>query len=518
MRYRARMAPPLLRRLITWSTLTALVCASLPVASSRAAILSKAEERKIGKKVLGQVRRASVVFDDPYLEAYLKTIGDTVGKAMGAHEFEMEFYVVADGNINAFAVPGGYIFVTSEAILNCADESELAGVIAHEMGHVEGRHIAYRAQNAGRVNAATVAAVLAGIFLGSPQLAAAATTFALAGAQAKMLQYSRFDEEDADRRAVRALQPSGYDAWGLVRFMETLRRTTPTPDGVPAYLFTHPLPENRTAYLSASLRDTPRLPVQGEQLEGLWRAQARVLVADPRPWDVGLYRDRVRKHPSSTSAHLGLALLLRKQGQFEEAVAELQRAERLAPGDPEAFHELAATRLRQGRVEEGLGLLEALRRDGVANPAVLRDLGWAYLESDRGPEALAVYDQLQATGARWQELPYYRGLALGKAGRPGEGHAELGRYHRETGRRDLARRQFTIALELLPEGPEKEAVRAELGALDRDPEDTDTPPRSAPRELPAAAGAAPRLYFGGPLWYGPPGISRPRKDPRPPWR
>ncbi|HSH69237.1 MAG TPA: M48 family metalloprotease, partial [Deferrisomatales bacterium] len=422
------MSPPF-RRLAVWLTLAALCCATLPSPPARAAIMSKAEERKIGKKVLGQVRHSSVVLDDPYLEAYLKSIGDTFSKAMGAGEFAMEFYVVADPAINAFAVPGGYIFVTSTTILTSNDESELAGVIAHEMGHVEGRHIAYRAEKAGRVNVATAAAVLAGIFLGSPELAVAATSFALAGAQAKLLQYSRFDEEDADRRAVRALQSSGYDAWGMVRFMETLRKTTPTPDGIPAYLFTHPLPANRTAYLSASLRDAPQVAPQAEQLERLWRAQARVLVGDPRPWGMGLFQERVRDHATSPAAHLGLALLLRKQGQFEEAVAELQQAERLAPGDPEAFHELAATRLRQGRVGEGLALLEALRRDNAAGPAVLRDLGWAYLETERGAEALAVYDQLRETNARWQELPYYRGLALGKAGRAGEGYAELGRYH-----------------------------------------------------------------------------------------
>ena len=483
MRYLDCMLPPLLRRLAVWLTLAALCCASLPTPPAWAAIMSKAEERKIGKRVLGQVRRSNAVLDDPYLEAYLKGIGDTIGKAMGAREFEMEFYVVADLGINAFAVPGGYIFVTSEAILNCADESELAGVIAHEMGHVEGRHIAYRAENAGRVNIATVAAVLAGIFLGSPELAAAATSFALAGAQTKMLQYSRFDEEDADRRAVRALQPAGYDAWGLVRFMETLRKTSPTPDGIPAYLFTHPLPENRTAYLSASLRDTPQVAAPAEQLESLWRAQARVLVSDPRPWGMGLFQERVRDHATSVAAHLGLALLLRKQGQFEEAVTELQQAERLAPGDPEAFHELAATRLRQGRVVEGLALLEALRRDNVAGPAVLRDLGWAYLETGHGAEALAVYDQLRETSPRWRDLLYYRGLALGKAGRPGEGHAELGRFHASEGQRDLARRQFTAALQLLPDGTEKDAVRAELEALDRDPQDADPRPQGAPRQL-----------------------------------
>lgn len=481
MRYGAPMRAPVPRRLTVWLILAALCGALLPFPHAHAALISKAEERKIGKRVLGQVRAASTVLDDPYLEAYLKRIGDRIRTSMGAQEFEMQFFVVADPSINAFAVPGGYIFVTSGAVLNCADESELAGVIAHEMGHVEGRHIAYRAENAGRINAATVAAVLAGIFLGRPELAAAATTFALAGAQTKMLQYSRADEEDADRRALRALPAAGYDGWGLVRFMETLRKTTPTPDGIPTYLFTHPLPENRTAYLSASLRDTAQVVASPEQRDGLWRAQARVLVADPRSWGHALFQERVEKHPASTGAHLGLALLLRKQGQFEPAVNHLRQAERLSPGDPEAFHELAVTRVRQGRIDEGIGLLEALRRDAVAGPAVLRDLGWVYLETGRGEEALAVYDQLREVTPAWSELSYYRGLALGKAGRAGEGHAELGRYHAGRGQWALARRHLTAALEQLPEGPEKDAVRREIETLGQEPADDDWPAKDPPR-------------------------------------
>ncbi|GAB6061364.1 M48 family metalloprotease [Deferrisoma palaeochoriense] len=430
--------------------------------------LTRAEERKLGERVVAQVRREFRVLDDPYLDGYLRDVGTRVARAMGADTFDLRFHVVADPRINAFAVPGGHVFVTSQTILSCADEAELAGVIAHEIGHVEGRHIAHRMEKAAKVNLGAMAAVLAGAFLGNPKAGAAIATFGVAGAQAKMLQYSREDEEDADRRAARALVAAGYDPWGLVRFMETIRRSSPTPEGVPAYLFTHPLPENRSVYLADLIPPGTELPPPDP--DRLWRAQARVLVEDPRPWGEDLFRQRTREAPGRPASWLGLALLLRERGLYEEALDALGKAEALAPGDPEILHERAATWLRQGRTDEAVSLLERLRSEGRATAPALRDLGWAYLEAERGEDALAVYDELARLDPGWEELPYYRGMALGKAGKLGEGHALLGDYYREKGRPDLAARHYRQALEHLPPGERRAEVEEALRSLrDRRP-------------------------------------------------
>ncbi len=427
-------------------------------------LVTRAEERKIGRRVVAEVRREFRIIDDPYLEAYLEGIGTRLARAMGAREFELSFQVVADPRINAFAVPGGYIFVTSQTILACRDESELAGVIAHEIGHVEGRHLAHRVEKSAKVNLAAMAAILASAFLGNPKAGAALGTFALAGAQTKMLRYSREDEEDADRRAVRALLAAGYDGWGLVRFMETLRRESPSPEGVPAYLFTHPLPENREAYLASVLPPPVKAPGRGS-LEGLWRAQARVLVQDPREWGERLLRERTREHPDSPAAWLGLALLQRKAGRYDDALSSLARAGSLAPGDPEIVHEKAAILLRQGRRDQAVALLEGLRQGGEAPLPALSELGWIYLEADQGEKALGVYDEIARRFPGWEKLGYYRGMALGKAGREGEGHAALGDYYRDRGRPDLAARHYRIALERLPEGTLRDQVRKRLAEL-----------------------------------------------------
>lgn len=430
------------------------------VGGGSAGLLSKAEERKVGEQVVEDVRQQFRILEDPYMELFLRRMGKRLAEPLEPQPFETDFHVVADSRINAFAVPGGHIFLTSETVLLAHDESELAGVVAHEMGHVEGRHIAHRMQKATRANLAAMAAILAGAFLGaaSPQAGAAIATFGMAGAQTKMLQYSREDEEDADRRAVRDVVAAGYDGWGLVRFMETIQRQSPAPEGVPAYLFTHPLPENRAAYLAASLPPPPAAPPDAAALGPLWRVQARVLVQDPRSWGLATFEQRVSEHPESADARLGLALLQRAQGRYDEAQKTLEVAARLAPRDPEILHEQAATRLRQGSVAAAQETLEKLRAEGLASTPALRELGWSYLESEQGEKALSVYEELATRDPDWPKLAYYRGLALGKAGREGEAHETLGDYYRRLGRLDLARRHYQEALRNLPDAASRARV------------------------------------------------------------
>lgn len=454
-----------------WAALAGLLHGCATPAVGGHSLLSRSEERRIGRQVVAEVEREFKILDDAYLRAYLAGIGQRVGAAMGASQFEMTFHVVADPRINAFAVPGGHIFVTSQTVLVCQDESELAGVVAHEVGHAEARHLAHRVEKAARVNLAAMAAVLAGAFLsGSPQAGAALAAFGVAGAQAKMLQYSRADEEDADRRAARALVAAGYDPWGLVRFMETVRRESPTPQGVPAYLFTHPLPENRSSYIADALRDPPRVRSDAAARGRLWRAQARVLAEDPRSWGVAIFRQRVAEHPESVDARLGLAVLLRGQGRYEEALGLLAEALALAPGEPEVLHETARVWLRRGNPGEGIARLEALRATGAAPVPALRDLGWAYLEQERGDDALGVYDDLAARDPQWERLSYHRGLALGKAGRAAEAHEALGDHYRDAGRPDLARRHYEEAARRLPPGDARVRVESAMEGLRRGPE------------------------------------------------
>jgi hypothetical protein len=118
--------------------------------------------------------------------------------------------------------------------------------------------------------------------------------------------------------------------------------------------------------------------------------------------------------------------------------------------------------LRTGKSAEGLARLESLR--GQKSPPVLRDLAWAEIETDHGAAALSVCEDLAALDPDWSELPYFRGMALGKIGKGGEAHSELGRYYRDRNP-ELSIRHFKQALETLPPGDERSKIEDELKHL-----------------------------------------------------
>ena len=114
-----------------------------------------------------QLRNAGVVVDDPFLTEYVSTLGSQLATHANNGEFDFDFFVVKDDRINAFALPGGYIGVNSGLILASETESELAGVLAHEISHVTQRHIARAAYDNQRTSIVSMAAMLAALVLGA---------------------------------------------------------------------------------------------------------------------------------------------------------------------------------------------------------------------------------------------------------------------------------------------------------------------------------------------------------------
>ena len=106
------------------------------------ASLSVNDERKLGAELSREVKAEATFVSDPYVTDYIDDIGQAIVRAAGPQAFEYRFHVIENDEINAFAMPGGYIYIHTETILMARNVSELAGVIAHEVGHVALRHIA----------------------------------------------------------------------------------------------------------------------------------------------------------------------------------------------------------------------------------------------------------------------------------------------------------------------------------------------------------------------------------------
>ena len=247
--------------------------AALALCLSACATLSVPQEQAVGEDFIRQMRSEVDLLTEPVVVGYVEAIGREVLRHSPPQPFTFHFYVVEDENINAFAGPAGHIFVHTGTILKARNLSELAGVIAHEIGHVAERHVAEnygRQRTAGVLHKAGVytAAILAGTY--------AANAVNLGGGLALMgvlNTFGRDAEREADLFAVDALMRAGIDPVGLLTFFELLSRQAGA--GVPKFLSSHPAPveriENTRSTIEARGRGPSLRTTDGGRLEIIQR-------------------------------------------------------------------------------------------------------------------------------------------------------------------------------------------------------------------------------------------------------
>ena len=217
------------------------------------AVLNKSREGQLGRSVMLQLYNAGAVVEDPLLTEYIQSIGSQIASHANNGDHSFRFFVVDDDRINAFALPGGFIGVNSGLILASDNESELAGVLAHEVSHVTQRHIARSIYDSQRTSIVSMATMLAAILLGAAaDLPSDAMMGAVSASQAAALQrqinFTRQNEHEADRVDIDVLAAAGFDPNGMASFFEKLsRRYGVARQNVPEMLQTHPVTANRIA-------------------------------------------------------------------------------------------------------------------------------------------------------------------------------------------------------------------------------------------------------------------------------
>lgn len=335
-------------------------------------------------------KQIPLIHDLEVLE-FVDRLGQRLVDHLGDQPFDYRFRVLPNPQLNAFAVPGGYIYLHSGTILEAGSVEELAGVVAHELGHVKGRHSARMAKDTAIPSLlATVAGLAASAAAGdpTPMLAAQAANVAI------QLQYSRVYEDEADRMAVDFLSRSGMRSEGLVRFFERIQveqRKLP-PGQVPPYLYSHPQVENRIDVVRDTAQGVqPGAPPPSalerdfravqQRLAWLVRNRRAAMPADP-------HFDRAAAAPA-----LAEAGRLAGAGRSDEALAALDAAERAHPQDPRIPYRRAELLEAQGRLGDAIA---AYRRAVYLDPnqaATLLALGRAHRSAGQRREALFFLEQ-----------------------------------------------------------------------------------------------------------------------------
>ena len=322
--------------LLSLAMLTAPAAAqsSLPeLGDSSGALVSGQQERKLGQDAMREIRASGMYLNDPEVNAYLNQLGQRILTANPGIRDRFEFFAVGDPSINAFAMPGGYIGVNMGLILLCQSESELAGVLAHEISHVTQKHYA-RMVDDQRKSAWMGIAGLAAAVLAAKAGKGDVAQGALLGSQAAQVQnylnFSRDNEREADRIGFQYLSRAQFDPAAMGTFMERLQRSSSLNDTgvVPGYMRTHPVTGERIADAQDRVgKGEFKLAKESVDFHYV-RALIRSYVGDA-PAAVKYFESALaeRKYSSEAATRYGLAAAVLRERDFARAKRELAALE-----------------------------------------------------------------------------------------------------------------------------------------------------------------------------------------------
>ena len=323
--------------------LTFAACATNPATGKKEfSLMSEAQEIELGKSMDGEVRREMGLYDDAELQRYVESVGMRLARSSQRPNLPWHFAVMDEPAVNAFALPGGYIYLTRGILPFLDSEADLAGVLGHEVGHVTARH---SAQQYTKATSAGLGVQLLSIFVPEAQPLQGLTETALG---VLFLKYGRDDELQADRLGVDYTAKTGWNPAGVGNMLRTLARldeASGSRRGVPNWLSTHPAPADRVekvqAYIAQSgapvgtsgksegnnaefLRRVDGVVFGDSPRQGIVRGNTflhpdlRLSIAFPQGWEIQNSRQQVMAKPADRNEFMILQLVPKASGSIEQ--------------------------------------------------------------------------------------------------------------------------------------------------------------------------------------------------------
>lgn len=421
------------------------------IGDSGTTVLSAEQERRIGEDVVRNLRRAGHLLDDPLLNDYLDSLGFQLaaGDAAASHDFD--FFLVDASDLNAFALPGGYIGVHYGLILAAETESELAAVLAHEIAHITQRHHMRRYTQAQGSSMTMTAALIAAVLLGaqSQEVGEAAMASIAAGAAQSQVDFTRANEQEADRVGIALLADAGFDPQSMPAFFERLQKNSRLyGPQAPEFLRTHPVTTSRIADSRSRANQYPKREQPDELQYALMRARLQVLTADTPSDARQIFQANLEAgaHVRAEAARYGLALAQIESGDHAAAREILQE---LLEKDPQRIAymvALAQAEMGAGRTDQALDIYARHLALMPGNPALTYYYSEALLQAGDPKRARTLLRDFVRTGPRAPE--YYRLLARAEAdtGQAANAHAAMAEHHYLNGDIRPAIEQVQLAL------------------------------------------------------------------------
>ena len=428
------------------------------------------EEKKLGKKVFLEIEKEADLVKDLNVQAFVEKVGYSLVDQLELNPFEFKFYVINELDPNAFAIPGGYIFINTGLIVLAENEQELAGVLAHEISHVTQRHISKLIEKSKTLTIATLGAILAGMIAGKGGAASAATVSMAQGmAGALTLKFSREIEQDADQHGLNLLIKAGYDPEGMISMFKRLQQASlAMAPKVPAYLLNHPAVENRISLLENILQMEPKPTGPFKTIGNFNRIRTMAFAEEREPQAaITYFQSLVDSNLHDCEGYYGLGLAYRKMGRLDRSVEVLQQAHTLFPKDLDVSRELGIVYFLSGKTDQAIEQLEALQftsKQGQRSDLMTTYyLGRGYQEKGDFAKALPLLLKVQKEKPEFADVYYALGSVYGRTGQKGLSHFYFGKHFKSKRERSNALLHFRTAIDLLERGsPEREEAQSEI--------------------------------------------------------
>ena len=413
------------------------------------------DEKEMGEKFDVMVRSNLPIIEDPEVKQYVDYMLARLVKAIPPQPFTFKATTILHNSLNAFAVPGGYVYVFTGLIMNLDKEEELAGVLAHELAHVTQRHVASRLQKAQFVTLGSLLLAVAGVAAGGAGGGALAMG-ALGAGQSAMLNYSRLDENEADQIGLQYLIAAGYPPDGMVAGFKVLRQKSwMSGISVPTYLSTHPALGDRINGLQA------RIQTMGKSVQNRSQDNKRFTRVKTLLW--ARYGDDQaalqRFSGSDGLSSMGRGIVLARQNRINEASTAFDQALKASPDDPLVLREAGAFHYRKGDMGRADGLLsKAMRidpKDYMAAFFYARMLD----ETNRQAQAANYYKQVLRYVPEDAEVHEAYARSLGKTGNTPDAYIHMAYSAIYSHNKKLAERYFNEAKSMSARTTDKTAFK-----------------------------------------------------------
>jgi len=421
------------------------------IGDSSGRMITPTQERELGQAFFRSLHTQLKINQDPEIEQFIESLGGRLAAHADNPRQPFHFFVVLDPAINAFAGPGGYIGVNAGLVIETESESELASVVSHEIAHVTQRHLMRAFESASRMSLPTAAAMLAAILIGtqSPEAGQAALIAAQAGAMQQRIDFTRDNEQEADRVGMHILSRTDFDPRGMPAFFERLQRASRYyGEGPPEFLRTHPVTVSRIADSRGRAEKYPFRQYSDSLGYLLFKAKLRVMAAK-RPIDAVNHFRATRNQGTAdqkAASQYGFGLALLAASQLDQAQTVFQDLAGRRPEQPQFVNALAKSKLEAGRTREALALYSEAMDYFPGNRAIMLDYTKALLKTKHYKQARKLLRDYSRSHPPTAEIYQLLAETTGNLGKKAEAHRYLAEYYYAIGQTEAAITQAEIGI------------------------------------------------------------------------